>query len=150
MSDRNRFNEPTLLARQQLEALAVEYWYEVDVNGGARAHEFYTEDATFTTSIKTRRGRAAIRDFYTAREQRGARVSLHVVQNFRVVLEGENRARCDYIMSLYAADGEAVLPSRPAIMIARATEVVVRLGGQWLYEDRRLTALFRDDTPTTG
>src|SRR5690606_22253635 len=118
MSTSQNVNEPTLLARQQLEALAVEYWYEVDVNGGGRAHAFYTEDATFTTSIKTRRGREAIRDFYTAREQRGPRVSLHVVQNFRVVLNGPNRAYCDYIMSLYAADGEPVLPSKPAIMIA--------------------------------
>lgn len=152
MDIRNILNEATLRARQELEALAVEYWYEVDVNGGHRAHEFYTDDATFTTSIKTRHGREAIREFYTAREQRGARLSLHVVQNFRVVLEAPNRARCDYIMSLYAADGAPILPSRPAIMVARATELAVRErdDGPWLYADRKLTPLFRDDTPTTG
>ncbi|HEY9281767.1 MAG TPA: nuclear transport factor 2 family protein [Eoetvoesiella sp.] len=139
-----------LLIRQELEALAIEYWYEVDTNWGRKAHEFYTDDATFSTSVKTRRGLAQIQDFYRSREQRGARVSLHVVQNFRVVVDGD-QARCNYIMSLYAADGEPVLPSRPAIMIAAVTETALRQSNQsWLYSDRTLTALFRDDTPTTG
>ncbi|UKI08297.1 hypothetical protein [Variovorax paradoxus] len=54
-------------------------------------------------------------------------------------------------MSLYAADGEGVLPSRPAIMIADVRETVVRQpDGAWLYALRTLRPLFRDDTPTTG
>jgi hypothetical protein len=54
-------------------------------------------------------------------------------------------------MSLFAADGEPVLPSRPAIMVAIAEEVVVRQAdGRWLYESRQLRPLFRDNTPTTG
>ncbi len=142
----------TLRIRQELETLAIEYWHEVDFNWGARAHEFYTADATFTTSIRTRRGRDAIRQFYLDRKARGARVSLHVVNNFRVVVESPCRVRCEYIMSLYAADGEPVLPSRPAIMIARVTEIAVRESEShpWLYADRTLTPLFRDNTPTTG
>ena len=130
--------------------MAIDYWHEVDTNWGRKAHEFYTEDGTFSTSVKTRQGRAQIQDFYRSREQRGARVSLHVVQNFRVVVE-DNLARCNYIMSLYAADGEPVLPSRPAIMIAAVTETAQRQPDHsWLYSDRKLTALFRDETPTTG
>ncbi len=152
MKPRVQLDDATLRARQALEALAVEYWHEVDVNGGREAHAFYTEDAIFTTSLKSRRGRDEIRAFYTARTARGPRLSLHVVQNFRVVLDTPLVARCDYVMSLYAADGEAVLPSRPAIMIARTTERAVREreDGPWLYAERTLTPLFRDDTPTTG
>lgn len=152
MNSRVQLDEATLRARQELEALAVEYWHEVDVNGGRAALAFYTEDAVFTTSLKSRRGRDEIHAFYTARTARGPRLSLHVVQNFRVVLDSPLVARCDYVMSLYAADGEPVLPSRPAIMIARAIERVVREreDAPWRYAERTLVPLFRDDTPTTG
>ncbi|WP_253272223.1 nuclear transport factor 2 family protein [Advenella kashmirensis] len=141
----------TLSIRQEFEALAIDYWHEVDSNWGENAHEFYTEDATFTTSMKTRRGQMQIQEFYRSRRQRGARVSLHIVQNFRAEAISDNRARCNYIMSLYAADGEPVLPSRPPIMIAAVTEILVRQPDQsWRYSERTLTALFRDETPTTG
>ena len=141
-----------LLLRQQLEYLAVDFWHEVDANDGRDAARYYIEDAVFATSIREYRGRQAIHDFYTRREQRGARLSLHLVQNFRIdEVLSPTRVRCEYVMSLFAADGEPVLPSRPAIMVALAEEVVVRQGdGTWLYESRRLKPLFRDETPTTG
>jgi ketosteroid isomerase-like protein len=140
-----------LLLRQQLEVLAIDFWHEVDANDGRDAARFYVEDAVFATSIREYRGRQAIHDFYTRREQRGARLSLHLVQNFRIEVQSATRVHCSYVMSLFAADGEPVLPSRPAIMIAIADEVVVQQAdGTWLYESRRLRPLFRDDTPTTG
>jgi hypothetical protein len=137
--------------RQELEALAIDYWYEVDFNWGQQAHAFYTADAEFTTSLKTRRGHQEIRDFYHARQARGARTSLHVVQNFRVGSIAVPRVDVNYIMSLYAADGEGVQPSKPAIMVADVRETLVRQpDGSWLYSARTLKPLFRDDTPTTG
>lgn len=140
-----------LALRQELEALAVDFWHEVDNNEGKHAARYYVEDAVFATSIREYRGRQAIHDFYTRREQRGPRVSLHIVQNFRIEPLAATRVRCEYVMSLFAADGEPVLPSRPAIMVAIAEEVVVRQAdGTWLYESRRLRPLFRDNTPTTG
>jgi ketosteroid isomerase-like protein len=140
-----------LALRHELEALAVDFWHEVDANDGRDAARFYVEDALFETSIREYRGRAAIHAFYNRRQQRGARLSLHVVQNFRIERQDADRVHCEYVMSLYAADGEPVLPSRPAIMIAIADEVVRRQAdGSWLYESRRLRPLFRDDTPTTG
>ncbi|WP_269758568.1 hypothetical protein [Variovorax sp. E3] len=73
------------------------------------------------------------------------------MQNFRAVPVSPDRVDCNYVMSLYAADGEGVLPSRPAIMIADVRETVVRQAdGGWLYALRTLRPLFRDDTPTTG
>lgn len=140
-----------LALRHELEALAIDFWHEVDHNDGRDAARFYTQDAVFETSIRAYHGRDAIHDFYNRRQARGARLSLHVVQNFRIEPQGEERVRCEYVMSLFAADGEPVLPSRPAIMIAIAHEVVRRqTDGSWLYESRRLRPLFRDDTPTTG
>ncbi|MCW5223127.1 hypothetical protein D5041_05820 [Verminephrobacter aporrectodeae subsp. tuberculatae] len=141
----------TLALRHTLQALAIDYWYEVDFNWGQNAHAYYTEDAVFTTSQKSRTGRAMIADFYRARQARGARTSLHVVQNFRAQPSAPDRAQCNYLMSLFAADGAGVLASRPAIMIADVRETVVRQAdGGWLYALRTLRPLFRDDTPTTG
>jgi hypothetical protein len=140
-----------LALRYELEALAIDFWHEVDANGGRNAASYYVDDAVFATSIREYHGRAAIHDFYNRREQRGPRVSLHVVQNFRIEPQGAERVRCEYIMSLFAADGEPPLPSRPAIMVAIAEEIALRQAdGRWLYESRRLKPLFRDDTPTTG
>jgi hypothetical protein len=140
-----------LALRLELQALAVDFWHEVDAHGGRDAARFYLEDALFATSIREYRGRAAIHDFYDRREQRGPRVSLHVVQNFRIEILAPDRVRCEYVMSLFAGDGEPVLPSRPAIMVAIAQEEVQQQpDGQWLYAMRRLKPLFRDETPTTG
>lgn len=145
-------NKQELLAlRYELETLAIDFWHEVDANGGREAAGYYIDDAVFATSVREYRGRQAIDDFYNRRVQRGPRVSLHVVQNFRIVPEDAARVRCEYIMSLFAADGAPVLPSRPAIMVAIAEEVVLRQpDGRWLYGSRRLKPLFRDETPTTG
>lgn len=143
---------PEILAlRHELEALTIDFWHEVDAHGGRDAARFYAPDAVFETSIREYRGRDAIHAFYNRRQERGARVSLHVVQNFRIELQGEDTVRCEYILSLFAADGAPVLPSRPAIMMAIAEEAVRRQeDGSWLYTERRLRPLFRDDTPTTG
>lgn len=140
-----------LALRYSLEALTIDFWHEVDANGGREAARFYTEDALFETSIASYQGREAIHAFYNRRQARGPRLSLHVVQNFRIHSVTPDSARCEYILSLFAADGEPVLASRPAIMIAIAEESVIRQpGGEWLFTQRRLRPLFRDETPTTG
>jgi ketosteroid isomerase-like protein len=140
-----------LSLRHCLEALAIDFWHEVDAHGGQEAASYYTDDAVFATSVAEYRGREAIHAFYTRRQARGARVSLHVVQNFRIEAQGADAVRCQYILSLFAADGEPVLPSRPAIMVAIAEEDLRRQpDGRWLYAQRRLRPLFRDETPTTG
>ncbi|ABM58798.1 conserved hypothetical protein [Verminephrobacter eiseniae EF01-2] len=147
----NMTQDELLALRHRLEALAIDYWHEVDFNWGQNAHAYYTEDALFTTSQKSRTGRAVIAEFYRARQARGARTSLHVVQNFRVQPSAPDCAQCNYVMSLFAADGAGVLPSKPAIMIADVRETVVRQAdGAWLYALRTLRPLFRDDTSTTG
>ncbi|CAN5386348.1 hypothetical protein BH09PSE5_BH09PSE5_30630 [soil metagenome] len=140
-----------LALRQELEALAIEYWYEVDIKGGSQAPRYYTDDAVFRTSVSEYRGRAALDAFYSRRRDRGARISLHVMNNFRIEPESDTRVRCQYILSLFAADGEPVLPSRPAIMLALVDEVVLKQAdGSWLYQSRLVTPQFRDETPTTG
>lgn len=141
-----------LALRYELEALTIDFWHEVDQMGGQDAADYYVEDALFVTSVQEYRGREAIRVFYERRRARATpRLSIHIVQNFRIEVESEERVHCRYVMSLFAADGEPVLESRPAIMMALAHETVARQGdGTWLYETRIVNPLFRDGTPTTG
>jgi hypothetical protein len=140
-----------LSIRQEIEARAVDYWYEVDIHEGSRAHEYFTADGVFTSSVKTHSGREAIRAFYAQRKARGARTSRHVISNFRVVVADRDRASTQWVLSLYAADGAPILPSKPPIMLADVTEELVReADGLWRYRSRRIQAVFRDDTPTTG
>lgn len=137
--------------RMELESLVIDYWHEVDVNGGRAAPGYYTDDALFETSVRQYRGMAEIQAFYQRRQSRGPRVSIHVVNNFRVRPQGDSRVQCSYVLSLFAADGAPVLPSRPAILFGFADEVMVQQHDErWLCESRRIRALFRDETPTTG
>lgn len=140
-----------LLVRHEIEARAIDYWHEVDINGGARAHEYFTADGVFTSSVKTHSGREAIEAFYAQRKARGLRTSRHVISNFRVAVADRDHASTQWVLSLYAADGAPVLPSKPPIMLADVSEELVREpDGVWRYRSRTITAVFRDDTPTTG
>jgi hypothetical protein len=136
---------------REIEELMVDYWHDVDHNWGKNAHTYYTEDGSYTTSIKTRTGRQAIKDFYDVRENRGERVARHVINNLKITIHDRNRVSAVSILSLFAADGSPVLPSKPAIMIADLLDEIMRgPDGRWLYVSRTIKALFRDDTPTTG
>jgi len=140
-----------LAIRQEIEARAIDYWYEVDIHDGLRAHEYFTADGVFVSSVKTHSGREAIRAFYAARKARGPRTSRHVISNFRVVVADRDRASTQWVLSLYAADGAPTLPSKPPIMLADVVEELVREpDGVWRYKSRTIKAVFRDDTPTTG
>lgn len=135
---------------REIEDLAIDFWHEVDRNWGKNAHEYFTEDGSYTTSIKTRTGRDAIRAFYDSRENRGERVARHLINNHRITIHDRDHASAVQILSLFAADGVPVLPSRPAIMMADIHDEIVRVNGRWLYKSRTIKALFRDETPTTG
>jgi hypothetical protein len=135
---------------REIEDLAIDFWDEVDRNWGKNAHEYFTEDGSYTTSIKTRTGREAIRAFYDSRENRGERVARHLINNHKITIHDSDHVSAVQILSLFAADGVPVLPSRPAIMMADTHDEIVRVNGRWLYKSRTIKALFRDETPTTG
>lgn len=135
---------------QQLYQNLVMYWDEVDERGGERAAEYFTEDGVFDGGTHKQVGREAIAGFYRWRAGRGARLSRHVVTNFRVQQVAPDRAISTWMMLLYAADGEPVLPSLPAIAISEITDVNVLCDdGLWRYESRSFKALFKGGAPTT-
>ena len=86
------------------------------------------------------------------RENRGDRVARHLINNHKITIHDRNHVTAVWVLSLFAADGKPVLPSRPAIMMADVHDDIVARARWPLASTNRasIKALFRDDTPTTG
>jgi hypothetical protein len=125
---------------------ATDYWYEVDLRDGLEVRDYYLEDATFFDL----KGREAIHQFYVWRKSRGERVNRHLISNFRAELLEPKLARTNYVMLLYAADGEAPLPSAAPIQIAEQTDHLVLCDdGRWRFRSREFVNLFKGGVPNT-
>ncbi len=136
--------EQRALASQVLYMNMVDYWYEVDLNGGAGVSQMYVEDGVFHAGPgKPLVGRAAIEHFYTWRQDRGARTSRHVITNFRAEFSDDTHASTYCVMMLYAADGKPLLPSAPPIVLADLIDDCVKCeDGKWRYTKRNFVPLF--------
>lgn len=139
------FTEQDDAIRLRLEQLETAYWHDVDHNWGAGGHAFYAEGGVFDMGLgsKPHVGRAAIANFYSWRKSRGVRTARHVMTNFHVTVKSPREATLVCIMSLFAADGEPILPSRPAIMIADViSEYTLGEDGAWQVRSRTLKPVF--------
>ena len=140
-----------VLIIQEITDLLARHWHDVDRNWGRNAHNDYVADGSYATSQRKRTGREAIKEFYTGRHDRGERVARHLISNLHVTVHDAKSASAIWVLSLHAADGAPILPSKPAIMVADVADELVRdTDGAWKYRSRTITPLFRDDTPTTG
>lgn len=144
-------SDERLRVTQELEILLADYWHDVDTNWGRRAGEFFTEDGVFEASEHTYRGRHKIEEFYRYRLNRGPRVAVHAIANFRAVPQDERTAICTWYLLLYANDGEPVLPTAPPIQIAHSTDLCVKgEDGRWRYKHRKFHTWFKGGVPTTN
>jgi hypothetical protein len=136
--------EQRALQTQLLYQNMIDYWYEVDMKGGAGVSGMYVEDGIFHAGPgKPLVGRAAIEQFYTWRKDRGDRVSRHVITNFRADFADATHATTYCVMMLYAADGRSPLPSAPPIVLADLIDHCVKCDdGQWRYIERIFVPLF--------
>lgn len=136
---------------QILQMNMVDYWYEVDLNGGLGvAERFYVEDGVFEGGGEPLVGRAAIEAFYSWRVGRGRRTSRHVIANFRAEFQDPRHATTHCVMMLYAADGAPVLPSTPPIIITDLIDECVKgEDGQWRYRRRTFVPLFQGEIAAT-
>src|SRR5262249_28982009 len=105
--------------------LEVRYWHEVDSNGGANAHAFYTADGFFAVGENEFRDRERIREFYAWRGRRGMetvrslRTTRHLISNFRVEAAADAEAKAFGVISFYDGSGRApVRETNPPILIA--------------------------------
>ena len=143
--------EERLRARQELEMLLMDYWHDVDTNWGRNAGDYYTDDAVFEATRASYHGKAKIQQFYQFRIDRGPRVAVHAVTNFRVELHGPTEATCTWYLLLFAQDGTPILPTNPPIQIAFMTDKCVKQpDGRWLYKHRRFETWFEGGVPTTN
>lgn len=134
----------------EMSQFVADYWHEVDANGGARAHELFLPDGTFSTSLQTYAGQAAIKGFYDGRRARGDRTARHLVSNLRLGRVAGADVEVHWILSLHAADGLPVLLSAPPIMIADVTDVCLRTPPGWRLRSRRIVPVFKGGVSTTG
>lgn len=140
-----------LKATQQLSALNANYWHDIDTNWGRNAGKFYTEDAVFAGETASYHGRKKIEQFYQWRVDRGPRLAVHAITNFRVEPHSSTRATCTWYLHLYAADGEAPLPTNPPINLGLVTDLCVKGGdGKWRYASRTFKTLFEGGAPATN
>ena len=134
-----------LMIRQEIEALTIEFWYQVDVHMGRTAHDFFVEAGTFRVADRIFANREEIRAFYEWRATRGVRTARHIVSNLRVTVESETRASAISFMTLYVADGAPVLPARAPVQVADVTDVLERgTDGKWRYVSRVLEPIFNE------
>jgi hypothetical protein len=136
--------EEDLICRR-VERLEVDHWWEVDSNWGGNADAFYENGGIFDMGLgsKPHVGRGAIRQFYAWRKSRGTRTARHVITNVQVAVTGPRQAMLRCVMSLYAADGEPILPSQPPIMIADIiSDYVQSDDGVWRVRSRTLRPVF--------
>jgi hypothetical protein len=133
----------TLVIAREIEGRLLDYWRDVDENGGRNAGSYWTEDAVWEAPARTFRGRAEIQGFFDWRLSRGDRFALHVVANLKTVVESPTRASSVWYLILHAADGVPVQPSKPAEQIAAIEDRWLRGdGGLWLCAHRKFKVLF--------
>lgn len=127
-----------------LHRFATNYWYEVDCNGGGKAHEFYVPDGLFAVGDNRFEGNDQIRAYYAWRQRRGHITSRHLLNNLQVFPTDEDRVRQIGVLSLYRADGRPPFHGeRPPMLVADITADCVRdEDNVWRYQSHVLRPLF--------
>jgi hypothetical protein len=143
--------EQRLHETQILHMNMVDYWFEVDINGGEGVSAHFIPDGIFHVGGEPLVGHAAIEQFYAWRRGRGERTSRHVITNFRADFAHADHATTHCIMMLLAADGAPIHPSAPPIVTADLVDHCIRGDdGRWLVTERIFTPLFMGgEAPTT-
>lgn len=133
------------IATAELEMGLADFWHDVDTNWGRNAGAYYAPEAVYSSGKLHLEGREAIQGFYSWREARGERVSVHAFSNFRAEFDAAGVVTATWFMLLWAADGEAPRESAPPTRISRATEAFRwdEAEGRWLCTRRHLVNLFR-------
>lgn len=140
-----------LVIAQEIEGRLLDYWRDIDENGGRNAGSYWTEDAVWEAPARTFNGRDDIQGFFDWRLTRGDRLALHVVANLKTVVESETSASSSWYLLLYAADGVPPQASKPPEQIAAIEDRWSRDGdGPWLCAHRRFKVLFEGGGALAG
>src|SRR5262245_11331650 len=80
-------------------------WWDVDLNGGRNAHEFYLPDGLYVVGQNRFAGHDQIRAFYAWRARRESTTSRHLINNLQVFATDDHHARLVAALSLFRANG---------------------------------------------
>ncbi len=135
-----RFSPEQAAIAVELEQMVVDYWREVDFNGGANAADFFTEDAVAELGAIAFTGHAGVRQWYAERQARileeqadGVRTSRHSFQNLHIDIESSERAVLSFLIVTYAGGGVPPLlgPTAPVAVSDASFACRREAGGQW-------------------
>jgi hypothetical protein len=153
-----------LLLWHALHRLQVTYWYDVDLNEGRTAHEFFTPNGVKIVGLNRFEGREEIRGFYEWRARqyganavrhlglgyKGPKAVRHLITNLYVASSSE---RCATVLGLVIFYAGVTFPSRrqsaPPMMVADLiNECVLNKDNIWLFKSHTLRPVFMgNETP---
>ncbi|HEY3908391.1 MAG TPA: nuclear transport factor 2 family protein [Stellaceae bacterium] len=128
-----------------LNQLMINYWADVDQNGGNQAHEFYLPDALYAVGNNRFEGIDKIRAFYERRRRLGNTTTRHLVGNVRLLPDDADQVRVVGVISLYRADGRPPIRGvRPPAMIAdfEALCVLTDDRPRWRFQSHLVRPIF--------
>jgi SnoaL-like domain len=145
-----------LLLWHALHRLEVAYWYDVDVNEGRNAHEFFTPDGVKMVGHNRFEGREQIRAFYEWRARQsgakvvrqlaigGVRAVRHLVTNLYVASSSERCATVLGIVIFYG--GPSKRQSNPPMVADLINECVLNNDNVWRFKSHTLRPVFMSKT----
>ena len=135
-----------------LHRLQVTYWYDVDVNEGRTAHEFFTPDGVKMVGHNRFEGREQIRAFYEWRARQngakavhqlgisGVRAVRHLISNLFVASSSERYATVRGIVIFYG--GKSKLQSNHPMVADLFNECVLDKDNVWRFKSHTLRPVF--------
>ena len=129
------------MARIDIDALNMEFMYQLDGGNHQVLADFFTEDGSLGIAGGERAvGRAAIAKRYAARP--AGRTTHHVSSNLRLAFDSPTRVRGVRTLTYYATDGMASKAAAP-LGVADYSETYERgSDGAWRYAARTVTPVF--------
>lgn len=117
-------------------------WYDIDHRDGSAVSGHFTPEGRLRFDAREFQGTAAIDEVYARRAARGARVSRHGASNIHVVSEDAAGLDVVSLLFLYAADGEAPIPSTAPAAVSDVYDRFERVEERWLIASRAIMTRF--------
>jgi SnoaL-like domain len=141
-----------LLLWHALHRLEATYWYDVDINDGRTAHDFFTPDGVKMVGHNRFEGREQIRAFYEWRARQsataavrklgisGVRAVRHLITNLYVASSSE---RCATVLgTVIFYGGKSERQSNPPMVADLINECVLNEDNVWQFKSHTLRPVF--------
>jgi hypothetical protein len=126
----------------------VTYWYEVDVNEGRAADEFFVPDGVMVVGHNRFEGREKIKEFYDWRAREvvggtsGNKTIRHLIANLYVASNSERCATVRGIVSFYSGVAHRRESKPPMLVADLVNECVLNKDNVWQFKSHILRPVF--------